>query len=327
MDRMTTYILEEQYKETQLVVQETLKKAIVDSVGSIIAGSQTKEAEHAKDGAFELWKKGESTVYLSSEKLNSVGAAFMNATMARSSRVDDSHSLITGPLGSIIFPAILAASEERKVSGETFLSALLVGYEVGIRSEMIGNHSSTPLNQHCSWAAMGAAAGVSRIIGLPENKIEYALGSTEHYITYSPLMDSIDCSVDQCDVAAWGSMAGANSPRLTEKGIERKGDRFSPVNLSFSPEVQDIGEEYLIKDLWYKLNLCPKDALQPIGFVKPFREVTDYEVKQKFLSLTEPVIGRENSIHILNSIDSLEDVADMRNFTSVISNVFLMKVV
>ncbi|SDI37654.1 MmgE/PrpD family protein [Alteribacillus bidgolensis] len=326
MNRMTTFILEEQYKETQPIVQETLKKAIIDIVGSIIAGSQTKEFKSAKDYAFELWKKGDCSVYLSSEKLNSVGAAFMNATMAGALRFDDSHSLINGPLGSIIFPAIFAISEDREVSGETFLSALLIGYEVGIRSEMIGNHSGSNIHQHCSWAAMGAGAGGSRVIGLPEDKIEYVLGSTEHYITYSPLMTSIDCSIDQSDVAAWGSMAGVNSSYLTEKGIERKGEHFSNSNLTISPDIQDIGREYLIKDLQFKLNMCQRGS-KHLGLVKPFREVSNFEIRQKFLSLTEPIIGRKNSEQIIEMIIQLENIKNMREFATAINNLFLKEVV
>jgi hypothetical protein len=58
-----------------------------------------------------------------------------------------------------------------------------------------------------------------------------------------------------------------------------------------------------------------------------YEEVSDWEIKQKFMSLTEPVIGRERSFQLIEIIKHLEEVKNMREFTSIINKMFLKQVV
>jgi hypothetical protein len=64
----------------------------------------------------------------------------------------------------------------------------------------------------------------------------------------------------------------------------------------------------------------------PEAFMR-YEEVSDWEIKQKFTSLTEPVIGRERSFQLIEIIKHLEEVKNMREFTSIINKMFLKQVV
>jgi 2-methylcitrate dehydratase PrpD len=253
-NHLAEFILEENFVHCHINTQNILKKIILDIVGYTVAGSQTDEAQLAKDFALELWQEGECTIFLSSEKINSTGAAFINAIMTNALNLNNHHPMVRGKLDSIIFPAVLAASEERGISGEEFLSALLVGYEIGIRADKIVQATRSDLQAMCSAGMIGATAGVSRVIGLPEEALANAVGITEHYSTYSPLMNSNE-PIDEQEVISWASMAVVNSANLAEKGYTRESRIISEMNFSEKQHAQQWGQEYLVEQLLYKAHV------------------------------------------------------------------------
>ncbi|WP_227934830.1 MmgE/PrpD family protein [Alkalihalobacillus deserti] len=323
---LAEFILEEKFSHCHINTQDVFKKIILDIVGYTVAGSQTDEAKLAKDFALELWQEGECSIFLSSEKINSVGAAFINATMTTALDLNSEHRMVKGQLNSIIFPAILAASEERKISGEEFLSALLVGYEIGIRADRIAHETRSNLQAICSAGMIGATAGVSRVIGLSEEALVNAIGITEHYSTYSPLMNSIE-PVGEQEAISWASMAGVNSAMLAEKGFKRESKTFSEMNYFENQHVQELGRKYLVEQLLYKAHICNRFQSETSEALMLYGEVSEKEIKQKFLSLTEPVIGREWSGQLIETITHLEEVKNMREFTSLINKMILKQVV
>jgi 2-methylcitrate dehydratase PrpD len=129
----------------------SLKEALADIIACIIAGRNTRAAEISKEFAVSQWGMENSSLFLFPERLTPAGAAFVNATMANALDLDDGHRLTKGHPGAVIFPAVLAVAEDNNISGEEFLTALLIGYEVGIRAG-IGAHLMRP-DYHCtgSW--------------------------------------------------------------------------------------------------------------------------------------------------------------------------------
>jgi aconitate decarboxylase len=115
-----------------------------------------------------------------------VSAALLNSTFIQGFELDDWHSEAPLHSNSIVLPALFAAVDylarlqpRVKISGEEFLLATIVGFEVGPRVGLglHGSHMLT-LGWH-SGAVFGssvAAAAVSKLLGLSAGLIEDALG-------------------------------------------------------------------------------------------------------------------------------------------------------
>jgi 2-methylcitrate dehydratase PrpD len=265
-ETLTSYIQLESIEKCNFTIIQSLKEALIDIFGCTIAGSQTEVTKIVKNFAIQQWGRGQCSIFMSSEQISSTGATLVNATMANALDIDDGHRLVKGHPGAAIFPAVLAAAEEYKVSGRQFLTSLLIGYEVGIRAGMLA-HLLRP-EYHCtgSWGAIGAAAGVSRVIGLSASSIKHALGIAEYHSTYSPMMRCINHPSMVKDGIGWGSMTGISSAYLAKSG-------FTGIPSLFSAEqandlIEELGQHYRIRDLYFKPHSCCRWAQPAVEGIK-----------------------------------------------------------
>jgi 2-methylcitrate dehydratase PrpD len=266
VERLTDYIEKESIDSCDVETIQVVKAALTDIIACCIAGSQTEVAKIVNRFACQQWGTGNSSTIMSAEKMTSTGAALVNATMANALDIDDGHRVVKGHPGAVIFPAVLAAAEEYKVTGKEFLTALLIGYEVGIRAGMLA-HQLRP-EYHCtgSWGALGAAAGVSRIIGLDRSGIEQALGIAEYHSTYSPMMRCIDHPSMVKDGIGWGSMTGISSSYLAKHGFTGIPSLFSAEQAK--PLINECGHLYRIHHLYYKPYSCCRWAQPAVEGIK-----------------------------------------------------------
>lgn len=265
-ENVISYIEKESIDQCDASTIGAVKEALSDIIACSIAGSQAPVADIVKRFACQQWGEGISTMIMSAEKLTPTGAALVNATMANALDIDDGHRLVKGHPGAVIFPAVLGAAEEYKISGKEFLTSILIGYEVGIRAGMLA-HQLRP-EYHCtgSWGALGAAAGVSKVMGLSSSCIEHALGIAEYHSTYSPMMRCIDHPSMVKDGISWGSMTGISSAYLAQQGFTGIPSLFSTEQAK--PMINELGDQYRIKHLYFKPHSCCRWAQPAVEGVK-----------------------------------------------------------
>ncbi|QBP41844.1 MmgE/PrpD family protein [Paenisporosarcina antarctica] len=283
---VSSYIVKEALVDKTPETIKAVKEALADHIACAIAGSEAKVSIIAKKYTKAQWGVGVSSVFLEKEKVTPAGAAFVNAVMANALDIDDGHRLTKGHPGAIVIPAILAAAEELKSTGEEFIIAVLIGYEVGIRAGIIA-HRKRP-EYHCtgSWGAIGAAAGVSRILGLSEQETEHALGIAEYHSTYSPMMRCIEHPSMLKDGIGWGCMTGLSSAYLAKL-------QFTGIPSLFSSNegreyVQELGTVERIHQLYYKPHACCRWAQPAVECLKELVSQTDikYEEIEKIIVYT-----------------------------------------
>lgn len=264
--KMINYMRGESIERCDETIVTLLKEALADVIACTVAGCQTDVAQIVKAFALQQWRSGNSSLFLADDALQASGAALVNATMANALDLDDGHRLVKGHPGAVVFPAVLAAAEEREATGAQFMSALLVGYEVGIRAGMLA-HQLRP-DYHCtgSWGAIGAAAGVGRILELAPAQIEHALGIAEYQATYSPMMRCIDHPSMLKDGIGWGSMAGTSAAYLAQQGFTGIPSLFHAPQAAAL--IGELGKQYRIAHLYYKPHACCRWAQPAVEAVK-----------------------------------------------------------
>ncbi|WP_257009326.1 MmgE/PrpD family protein [Bacillus sp. 7884-1] len=252
--KLVKYMMEESYSSIPIHVKQALKEALTDIIACTIAGTKTNVFEIVRKFSRSQWGAGASSILMSSYKLSASGAVLVNATSANALDMDDGHRLVKGHPGAIVFPAVFAAAEEYNISGEEFLTSLLIAYEVGIRAGILAHHLRSEYHCTGSWGAIGAAAGVGRVIGLSEGEMHHALGIAEYQSTYSPMMRCIEKPSMLKDGIGWGSMTGISSAYLAKEG-------FTGIPSLFEMEeahayLQEFGQVYRTEELYYKPYAC-----------------------------------------------------------------------
>lgn len=152
-------------------------------------------------------------------------AAFANAVRGHGLVREDMHSGSIAHLGIVVWPALLAAAQEHRISGEDFLAGAVVGYEMGGR---LGRALVTPevarlFRPTGLVGPVAAAAAVARALRLPVDVTASALslaantaggmnqwphhGADEMYFHPGFAVRNALTSVRLAQAGAWGSPA------------------------------------------------------------------------------------------------------------------------
>ena len=121
---------------------------------------------------------GPATVIGTSVRAAAGEAAFANAVLGHGLVREDMHTGSVSHLGVVVYPALLALAQQRKVSGRDFIVAAVCGYEVGaaigraiMDQEMVRFFRPTGIT-----GPLGAAVAGSHLLALDEQAATSALG-------------------------------------------------------------------------------------------------------------------------------------------------------
>jgi 2-methylcitrate dehydratase PrpD len=161
---------------------EQAKQHVLDTFAAMISGSELAPGQAALGFARAQGGTGKATVVASALTAGPIEAALANGVLAHADETDDSHGASQSHPGAPVVSAALAGGEEYGISGERFLRAVALGYDVGPRVTMAmggtdfrnESHQST----HAIAGAFGAAAAAGSAAGLPAQQMRWLLDYT-----------------------------------------------------------------------------------------------------------------------------------------------------
>jgi 2-methylcitrate dehydratase PrpD len=162
-------------------VQSEARRAMLNFVGCAIGGVEEPATVAALKGCAALSLPGGEVPILGRiERLDLQGAALVNCVSSAALTFDDTHlTTITHPTGPVA-AAALAYAHGRDVTWRDFLLALALGIEVECRLScaLAGEHVKASRGWYVTGltGGVGAAAAVSKLMGLPVDQLGWALG-------------------------------------------------------------------------------------------------------------------------------------------------------
>src|ERR1700723_153899 len=158
------------------VVMDT-KRAVLDWLGSALAGATEPPARMAQRVVASMGKSTEATIFAAG-RASAALAAMTNGIASHILEFDDVHKESTLHGGAPIISAALAVAEREHADGRSFILAVVLGYEAALR---IGE-AVNPSHYHF-WhptgtvATFGAAAAAGSLMKLNSEQTVNALGS------------------------------------------------------------------------------------------------------------------------------------------------------
>jgi 2-methylcitrate dehydratase PrpD len=154
------------------------KRALLDYLTTSITGSQEPVAAQMLDYLAAVDASRTAAVIGHRERLSVLNAALLNGTSTHALDFDDGHTNASAHPAGPNFPAVFAVAEQKGLNAKDVILATVMGYDVMLRvssaihptSALRGWHN-TPIT-----GVLGAAAGVSRLIGNDEEQTLYAIG-------------------------------------------------------------------------------------------------------------------------------------------------------
>src|SRR6218665_3331633 len=169
-----------------------------------------------------------ATMRSNSLALASCARAFSSAGAMTIDSCDghDGHAKPKGHVGVTVLPAWLALADRRHdmpampaMGSREFLTALVLGYEIGTRAGIALHASACEYHTSVAWNALAAAALAARLLPLDIQQTREALGIAEYHGPRSQMMRCIDHPTMVKDGSGWGCMAGLSAGFLAQRGF------------------------------------------------------------------------------------------------------------
>src|ERR1041384_1697950 len=181
-------------------VVEKAKHHILDTFAAMVSGSELPPGKAALALARAQAGKPVATVIGSRTSTGPMDAALVNGVMAHSDETDDSHGPSQSHPGASVVPAALAVGEDVGATGQHYLRAVTLGYDVGTRLTMalgaLDFRNDTRRSTHSFAGNFGSAAAAGCMAGLTAQQmrwlLDYASQQTGGYAIWERDTDHIE---------------------------------------------------------------------------------------------------------------------------------------
>ena len=290
MSALSTYMSAAGARALPAEAAEHAKHHLLDTLASMISGSELPPGQAALRYIRAHGGKGETTIAGSALTASATDAALANGVMAHADETDDSHNASRSHPGCAVVPAALAAGEEFGIDGARFLRAVTLGYDIGTRVvlAMGGAEFSyqSSFATHSIAGTFGAAAAAACAAGLDARQMRWALDYTAQQSSGIVAWRRDTDHIEKAFV--FGGMparSGVTSALLVRSGWNGVDDVFSGADnffQAYAPKAQParliekLGERYEIAQTDIKKWTVgspiqgPLDAVEAIRGKQPF---------------------------------------------------------
>ncbi len=250
-DHAIDFTLNFRWEDLPAEVQHQAKRCLLDTLGALIAGSQTPVAEIMRKTAREQFGGDQATIMVSGERVSAAGAALANGFYGNALDIDDGYRNTKGHPGACALPPVLAIAElAGECSGREFLTALVIAYELGIRAGIIRHATYEVYHSSGSWGAIAGAAAAGRLLGFSAKQILHAMGAAEYHAPIGPMMKGIDTPSMGKDSIGWGCMVAVMSALMARDGFTGIRPLFDDA--PDAEVMQSLGKKWEILNLYFK---------------------------------------------------------------------------
>ncbi len=237
------------------------KQCLLDLSGAAVAGYDAVSTTALRKLARRRHAPGAATLWFDGTKtggLCAAGAALANSGAASALDLDDGHRAAAGHPGAAVIPAALTTAQETNADGPELLTAIAVGYEIGVRISAARDFDRQDTLSTGRWAAYAAAAAAGRLRRTSPDRLAQALSIAG---VLSPGLSAAGYSRVMGNSAKegipWAAYTGLTALDLAEDGFT------GPLDILDHPDYYDsgkitggLGKEFAIESVYFKPYGC-----------------------------------------------------------------------
>ena len=259
LDHFSAFAADLQYHALPTAVREHTGWILADTVGAIVAGSAEPELRAlATQTGFG---SGASLIGLG-RQAHADAAALINGTAGTFLEMDEGNRFCRGHPSVHVLPAALALCQQRGANADTFLSALVAGYEVGSR---LGSASQlrSAMHPHGTWGTVAAAAACARVLGRDATAMRETINIGASLVTATSKKTMLEGGLVRNVYAGMSNRNGLLASQLESCGFT--GEHDGPGSLfgqiiseRFDTEVllHEMGQDWHLLHNYFKLHSC-----------------------------------------------------------------------
>ena len=252
--KVENFIINAKWENLPDEVKERLKSCFVDLIGALIVGSKSQQFEAGLALAEKIYGNGDIPVIGSEKKFNFMGASAAMGHSSNAYDIDDGHNMTRTHPGTSFIGAILAAAYEKDLSLKDFLTALLVAYEVSLRSGVAMMDYYKYAHSSGTFGAVGVVAGVGKIYGFTKEELNNVLSVADFNATLVPGIRSVEYPSMNKDGVPFGVMIGTLALMASMSGFTGNKNLLEADEYRYLTD--DLGENYEVMNLYFKPYPC-----------------------------------------------------------------------
>jgi len=233
------------------------RRTLLDTLGVSAAGSATIGGVASYAAAPKIWGGGGSTVWFSNLKLPPAGAAFVNASYAAALDLDDGHRAASGHPAAAIIPAVLAVGETMRASPARLLTAIVLGYEVAVRSSAARDIANLRTTDSGLWCGLGAAAAAGWLCQHSAPVIAHAMAIAGQTATSQAATGWTRIGHTVKEGIPWATANGLQAVALALAGHQGPMDLLDdPSTYDRATLLENFGRDWSIETSYFKIYSC-----------------------------------------------------------------------
>jgi len=193
---------------------------VLDCLGAIIAGRGEPEvgvAEKRLKRSGRIGKRGSPLV-----------TAFLDGTAGTMLEIDEGNQYARGHPGIHVVPAVLAAAQTKKASGQQAIVAIALGYEIGARIGMASKLRVT-MHPHGTWGTVGAAVSVAKLRRASASDMASVINVASSLGLTTSRRTMLEGGTVRNTYAGFSNMLGLMASDLVEAGFTGEADGVGSV--------------------------------------------------------------------------------------------------
>ena len=176
---LATFAATLRFDDIPYTVISRAEDLLLDWTGSALAGKAGRPVQAIAAFAQQMGPDtGPCEVLINRRTTSALFAAMVNAASSHFAEQDDVHNGSVFHPGAVVFPVALALAQSLGASGRDLLTAVVAGYEVGIRvGEFLGRSHYKIFHTTGTAGTIAAAAAAGHLLKLTPEQMLHAFGS------------------------------------------------------------------------------------------------------------------------------------------------------
>lgn len=235
---------------------------VLDLLCAAAAGFSHTGTRAARAAAPVAFGPGASDIWFSGTTASPTAALLANSVAASAHDLDDGYRRARGHPGAAVIPAAwsMLASVTHAVDADDFFTAIVAGYEAGIRFAL-GRLAYSPSG---AWSPYAVIASAGKITRAPAEAIAQAFGIAAQTAPAIPGLAGI-LGGDVKEGIGWGSVTGLASLQLARAGFTGPTHIFDAPHLFNAPAMlEGLGSAALIDGTYFKPFGCCRHIHGPL---------------------------------------------------------------
>ena len=266
-EKLAKFCAETTFSQLDFQVVERTKLIISDTIGAILGGIVEPEVrEFLKFRAGQKSKDRKVKIIGLNKWAEQSGASLIHGIAGTTLEMDEGNQFAKGHPAIHVLPALVSAVQSRllpqNISGQEFLNAFAIGYDVGARIGL-ASQLNPHMHPHGTWGVIGAASAIGVLLKFGHREHMQLMNISSSLTTASSRKTMLQGGTVRNVYAGLSNQMAHLAIDLIQSGFTGEVDGIGSIfgnvvseNLNDNLLLEKIGQRFEVMRNYFKLHAC-----------------------------------------------------------------------